>query len=278
VGLVATDPRYFATQSQRPVVGRPFRAGAAEVVLNRPAAAAFSEPVQVGDQVTIGPVRAGQTVTVVGIVEDTKQSGIAGESGTELFFYHPQLTQAGLVSYRTMNPVIRVEGDPLALAPAVERIVRELDPALPLASVQTMEERVARSLARPRFLTVLLGIFAAIALVLAAVGTYAVVSYSVAERTHEIGIRMAIGARSENVLGMVIRQGGGMAGVGLVLGILGAFGLTRLLSSQLYQVSSSDPRTFVAAPLFLGAVALAACFLPARRATRVDPVTALREE
>ena len=216
--------------------------------------------------------------TVVGIVEDTKQSGIAAEPGTELFFYHPQLTRAGLFSYRTMNPVLRVEGNPLALAPAVERIVRELDPALPLSSVQTMQERVGRSLAQPRFLTLLLGIFAAIALVLAAVGTYAVVSYSVAERSREIGIRMAMGARSENVLAMVIRQGGGMAGLGLGLGILGAFGLTRLLGSQLYQVSSSDPGTFVAAPLFLGAVALAACFLPARRATRVDPVTALREE
>lgn len=226
----------------------------------------------------IGPPGSDTWFTVVGIVENTKQSGISAEPGTELFFYHPQLTQAGLFSYRTMNPVLRVEGDPLAVAPAVERIVRELDPTLPLSSVQTMEERVARSLAQPRFLTLLLGMFAVIALVLAAVGTYAVVSYSVAERSREIGIRMAMGARSANVLGMVIREGGGLAGVGLALGILGAFGLTRLLSSQLYQVSSSDPGTFVVAPLFLGAVALAACFLPARRASRLDPVIALREE
>jgi putative ABC transport system permease protein len=124
----------------------------------------------------------------------------------------------------------------------------------------------------------LLSLFAAVALVLAGIGTYGVMSYSVAERQREFGIRLAMGAERGSVLGMVLRQGGGLALVGLAIGVVGAFGLTRLLASQLYEVSVTDARTFLVAPLFLAAVALAACYLPARRATSVDPVAALRED
>jgi predicted permease len=216
--------------------------------------------------------------TVVGVVGDVKQGGVNNDPGTELFFLNPQVGQAGFFAYRTMNGVVRTDGDALQLAPPIRRILGELDRSLPMANVQTMEENIARTVAQPRFLALLLGLFAGIALVLAAVGTYGVMSYSVAARNREIGIRMAMGAEAGSVQRMILRQGTALAGAGLVLGVAGAMGLTRLLSSQLYEVSTTDAQTFVLAPLFLAAVALIACFLPARRATRVDPVQALREE
>jgi predicted permease len=216
--------------------------------------------------------------TIIGVVGDVKQGGVNNDPGTELFFLNPQVARAGIFAYRTMGVAIRTPRDPLQLTPTVRRLVAELDHTLPLANVQTMENNVARTMAQPRFVTLLLGLFAGIALVLAAVGTYGVMSYSVAARNREIGIRMAMGAEGGNVLGMVLRQGSVLAGAGLVLGVGGAFGLTRLLSSQLYEVSATDPGTFLLAPLFLAGVALLACVVPARRATRVDPVQALRAE
>ncbi|MEJ2203416.1 MAG: ABC transporter permease [Gemmatimonadota bacterium] len=217
-------------------------------------------------------------LTVVGVVADVKQAGVNNDAGTELFFLNPQIGRTGYFAYRTMSMVVRTERDPLLLAPPIRRILGELDAAIPMADVQSMETHVARTMAQPRFLTLLLGLFAAIALVLAAVGTYGVMSYSVAARNREIGIRMAMGAEALSVQRMMLVQGTFLAGAGVILGIGGAMGLTRFLSSQLFVVSATDPQTFVVAPLFLGAVALLACFLPARRATRVDPVQALRDE
>ena len=215
--------------------------------------------------------------TVVGVVADVKQAGISEPAGTELFFYNPQAIRAGGDVSRALSLVIRTQRSPLALAPAVERIVRELDPALPVADVQTMEDNVAGTMAQPRFLTLLLGVFAGIALLLASVGTYSVMAHSVAARSREIGIRMAMGAEPGSVRALVLRQGAGLAAAGLALGVLGALGLTRFLASQLYEVGTTDVRTFVAAPFVLAAVALLACYIPALRATRVDPVEALRE-
>ena len=225
----------------------------------------------------IRPPGSERWFNVVGVVEDVHQAGVTGEVGTELYFYHPQTTQAGQ-AYRTMFVTLRTDGDPLALAPSLESVVRELDPALPLSDVRTMEQNIARSMAQPRFLTLLLGVFAGIALLLAGVGTYSVMAYSVAERTREIGIRMAMGAEAGSVRGLVLRQGGVLAATGLVLGILGALGLTRFLGSQLYEVGATDPQTFLAAPLFLAVVAILASYLPALRASRMDPVAALRED
>jgi putative ABC transport system permease protein len=132
--------------------------------------------------------------------------------------------------------------------------------------------------ARPRFITLLLAIFAGVALALAAIGTYGVMAYSVAQRRQEIGIRMALGARASNVLGMVLTQGLGVAVAGLVIGVVGSFALTRLLTSMMFNVSPTDTATFLAAPLLLGAVALVACWIPARRATRVDPALVLKQD
>ncbi len=215
---------------------------------------------------------------VIGVVADMKQAGVNHEAGTELFFYSPQISQSGVFAYRTQNFLIRTERDPLGLSAAVRRLLGEIDSALPVSDVQTMEQNIATSMAQPRFMTLLLSLFAGVALMLAAIGTYGVMSYSVAERNREIGIRMAMGAESSSVLGMVLKQGGALAGLGLVIGVAGSFGLTRFLGAQLYEVSATDLGAFVMAPLFLALVAVAACYFPARRATRVDPVTALRED
>jgi ABC-type antimicrobial peptide transport system permease subunit len=156
--------------------------------------------------------------------------------------------------------------------------VRDLDASLPLARLQSMDQNVSETIRRPRFLTLLLGVFAALALALAAVGTYGVLSYAVAERGHEIGVRMAMGAQTGDVLGMVLKSGLGLAGAGLVLGVLGAIGATRLMQSLLFGVSATDVTTFLMAPLVLAVVAAAACLIPAHRATRVHPAVVLREE
>jgi predicted permease len=233
-----------------------------------------------GDQSPLGrriqPGGAGW-FNVIGVVADVRQAGAREPSSTELFFYNPQAAQAGQSPYRSMTLVIRMDRNPMALAPTVERIVAELDPALPVAEVRTLEQNVERSMAQPRFLALLLGVFAGVALLLAAVGTYGLMAHSVAQRNREIGIRMAMGAEPASVRGLVLRQGAGLAAVGLGIGVVGALSLTRFLSTQLYEVRATDPGTFVAVPLFLGAVALVACWIPARRATRVDPVEALRD-
>jgi putative ABC transport system permease protein len=149
---------------------------------------------------------------------------------------------------------------------------------MPVANLATMNDVLHAALARPRFLTLLLGIFAALSLALAAIGTYGVMTDSVAQRRREIGIRMALGARARGVLGMVLSQGLLLALAGIAIGLIGARALTSLLESLLYNVTATDPMTFVVAPVVLAAAALLACWLPARRATRVDPATVLKQD
>jgi len=225
----------------------------------------------------IRPMGAPFWLTIVGVVRDVKQGGLAEATGTELYFNNPQVAAAGQAQ-RSMNVVVRTSRPPLSLSSEVRAAVRDLDPALPLARLQTMEQNVGETIQRPRFLTRLLGVFAALALVLAAVGTYGVLSYAVAERSHEIGIRMAMGARAGDVQGMVLKSGLALAGAGLVLGVLGAIGATRLMRSLLFGVSTTDVTTFLIAPVVLALVGVAACLIPAYRATRVDPAVVLRQE
>ena len=177
-----------------------------------------------------------------------------------------------------MTIVARTDSDPLSMAHALRRAVQTVDPDMPLFDVASMEQLVYKSVASPRFNAVLLACFAALALTLAVVGIYGVMSYSVAQRTHEISLRMALGARREDVLKLVVRQGLKLTLIGVVAGILGALGLTRFLSSLLYSVKPSDPLTFVVVSLGLVGVALLASYVPARRATKVDPIVALRYE
>jgi len=177
---------------------------------------------------------------------------------------------------RNMNVVVRSTLSRDALASSIRRIVASVDPGLPVVGLRSMDEVFDDALARPRFLAELLVIFAAVALALAAVGTYGVLAYSVAERRREIGIRMALGASEGGVLTLVLRQGMLLAGIGLLVGLAGALAVTRVVSSLLFGVQPTDPATFAAVGLFMLAVALVACLVPARRATRVDPLVALR--
>ncbi len=215
---------------------------------------------------------------IVGIVEDVKQGGLDAPAGTELYVIAEQTAQVFGFAPRAMNVVLRTSGSPESLVPDVRRAVAELDPALPLAGVRTMDEVLAGARSRPRFLTTLLGVFATVALVLAAVGTYGVMSYAVAQRAREMGIRMALGAEAGTVRGLVLRRGLTVAVVGLVVGLMGAWWLTGLMESMLFGVAARDPVTFSAVPLLLLAVAVAASWIPAHRATRVNPVEVLRED
>jgi len=217
--------------------------------------------------------------TVVGVAADVKQDGLDKPAGTELYFLHGQWDNVeGLNPPRTMYLVVRTAGDPLALVPGVRQAVGRLDASLPLADVEPLERVVSDSLVRSRFLTLLVAVFAAMALLLAAVGTYGVLAYAVAQRRHELGIRMALGATGRDVLRLVVTQGMRPVLAGLALGLAGAFLVSRALASQLYGVAPTDPATYAAVPVVLVGVALVACLLPGASATRVDPAVALRSE
>ena len=216
------------------------------------------------------------TQEIVGVVADVRHAGLDAEPAAE--FYGSYRGQFGRFAARGVNLAVRTVGDPLAFVPELRRAVLDLDPALPLDDVMTMDARLSGSVARPRFYALLLGLFATLALVLAAVGVYGILAYTVSQRRREIGIRMAVGARQASILALVLRQGATLTALGLVFGVLAALATTRLLRGLLFGVTPNDMTTFVVAPLVLGAIGLLACYLPARRAARVDPVLALRGE
>jgi putative ABC transport system permease protein len=209
---------------------------------------------------------------IVGVVGDVRHEGLGEEPSPAVYVSQLQ------APVPFMRYVVRTAGDPARAAAALRREVAALDGRVAVGEVRTMAEVVADSVASPRLSMVLLGIFAALGIALAAIGLYGVVSYSVASRSQEIGIRMAMGARPGDVIRMVVRQGMGMTAGGLVLGLAGAFAATRLLRTMLVGVSSTDPAVFALVPLLLASVALAATWLPGRHATRLDPMAALRKE
>jgi predicted permease len=220
---------------------------------------------------------------IIGVVGHVKQWGPGGDakSGVQAEFFYPYMQMpeklmpmvAGAVAV-----VLRTAGDPAAIMSHVRSVVEKMDSRQVIYGIQTMDEVVARSLAVRRLSMFLLAIFAALALVLSCVGIYGVISHVVGQRTHEIGVRMALGAQSRDVMCLVIGEGARMALLGVAAGIAGAFGLTRLMANQLFGVTPHDPLTFAAVAMLLTLVALVACYLPARRAVRVDPVVALRSE
>jgi putative ABC transport system permease protein len=220
-----------------------------------------------------------EMLQIVGVVGDVRTS--IGEPAPATFFI-PLAQDAGdIQAFQAWFPVsivVRTAQPPLTLSHAVETAVHDADPDLPIGHIQSMEQILSTSLAFQRFSMILMSIFAALALILAAIGTYGVMAYSIAQRTHEIGIRMALGAEPGDVLRMVIGQGMTLAALGLVIGIAGALAATRLLASQLYAVSASDPVIFIVVAVLLALVALFACWIPARRAAHVDPLIALRYE
>jgi putative ABC transport system permease protein len=210
---------------------------------------------------------------IVGVVGDVRHAGLDAASGPEYYVPYFQRSQ-----YTTLFLVIHSGSDPAQLAGAIRSQVRALDPEQPLADVRAMENLVGASLAPRRFYLLLLGLFSGLALLLAAFGIYGVASYSAAQRTHEIGIRMALGAEPSRMLRLVLRQGAVLAASGVALGLALAAALTRVLATLLYGISATDPRIFAAVASILMLVALAACYLPARRATRIAPMEALRYE
>jgi putative ABC transport system permease protein len=215
--------------------------------------------------------------TVVGVLKDVKHQGLSQPSGPEIYTL-PQQSLASGPATRTMYLAVRASSDPTALTAAIRRQVQGLDKEQPIANIATMEERRADSLLRTRFNTLLLTIFAAVALTLAVIGIYGVMSYSVSERTREIGIRVALGAQRRDLLGLIVKRGMALVLGGALIGLGGAIAVTRLMTGLLYEVSATDPLTFSAVAGVLAAAALLACYLPARRATKVDPMIALRVE
>jgi predicted lysophospholipase L1 biosynthesis ABC-type transport system permease subunit len=257
---VMTD--YFETMGIPIVAGRAFqRSDAARL---RPCC---------GDQVP--------WFTVVGVAKDVKQQGVDQRTGHEFYFFVDQTANAPPPFSNapgTMNVVLRTTLPPATLRQSIEAAVREADPSVPIVRLREMEAVFDESIRRPRLLAQLLGGFAGLALLLAAIGTYGVLSYMVAERRREIGIRMALGAAQRSVLREVMTQGLVLTGVGIVVGLAAAFGLNRLIASLLYGVQPTDPATIVGVVATIAVVALVACALPAWKASRVDPNIALRQE
>jgi putative ABC transport system permease protein len=217
-------------------------------------------------------------MTIIGVVSDVREFSPTMEAEPTMYFPIAQFTYAGDAGGILRDWVVRTNGDPVRVASSVPAAVWSVDKNLPVTRIRTMEEVRSLSIASQRLNLLLFALFAALALVLATVGIYGVMAYSVAQRTREIGIRIALGARSNDVLRLVLAQGFRLAALGLFLGLAGAFALTCLMASMIYGVSSTDAATFVTVALLLAAAALAACYIPARRALRVDPMVALRYE
>jgi ABC-type antimicrobial peptide transport system permease subunit len=208
----------------------------------------------------------------VGVVGTVKQYGL--ETDGKIATYFPQLQQPG----NGMFLAVRTSSDPAALSGAVVREIHAVDPDVAVYGIRSMQDRLYDSLARQRFASTVLGAFAAFALLLAAVGIYGVMSYLVTRSTHDIGLRVALGAQFGDILGLVVRHGMELAAIGILAGLAGAAALTRMMASLLFGVSATDAVTFGAVAVLLAAVAFVATVIPARRATRVDPMVALREE
>ena len=209
---------------------------------------------------------------IVGVVADHKHLGLDVPVEPMAYWPHPELVYPG------MTLMVRTRGDAGAMGPAARNVIHSLDPQQPIGEVSTMETLLSTSVARARFSASLLTVFSFLALVMAAVGIYGVMSYSVLQRTHEIGVRMALGAQRFDVLKLVVQKGILLGAVGVVVGLLASFGLTRLIATLLFDVTATDTATFVVVSVGLFLVTLLACYVPALRATKVDPLKALRYE
>ncbi len=277
--FIRVSPDYFRALGTRLRSGRYFTAADSAdaphvVLINETLARDFfpgEDPI--GKRLNVGTEQEPDWNQIVGVIGDVKYNGLADEAQPALYLPVAQGPSWSLAL------IIKTEAaDPLSLASAARFEISQLDPELPIAQISTMEQRLATAVAQPRFRTLLIALFAAVALILACVGIYGVMSYSVMQRTHEIGVRMALGAQAGDVLKMVIGQGLTVAATGVVIGLAASFVLTRLMSSLLFGVKATDPATFITTALLLALTALMACYIPARRATKVDPMAALRYE
>ncbi len=275
------SPDYFTALGVPLLRGRFFtdadKAGAPPVLIINEAMARrfFPNEDPVGKRLQTGdPYPNAPWETIVGVVGNVKYTGLEAEETPTM--YAPYTTPDWVSWSRSMYLVVRTTGEPLGLSSALRQQVRALDQDLPVVKLKTMEQVIHESVTGPRFRASLLGLFAAVALLLAAIGIYGVISYAVTERTHEIGIRMALGAHIGDVLRLVIGQGMKLALSGVAIGLVASFALTRLMKTLLFEVSATDPLTFAVIAVLLTGVALLACWIPARRATKVDPMIALR--
>jgi predicted permease len=213
--------------------------------------------------------------TIVGVAADVKRLSLREAPPPEMYVPYTQKVWPSLL---TMDIVVRTTQDPASIIAGAREAIRSIDPDLPLANIQPLSDVLAQAMTRPRFSMLLLAAFGVLALLLAATGIYGVVSYSVAQRTQEIGVRMVLGAQRHNVFRLVLGQGARMAAMGIAIGLAASFGVTRLINNFLYGVRATDPLTFIAAPFLLLVVAILACYVPAQRAARVDPITVLRQQ
>jgi len=277
-GVMSSDMNYFRTMQIPLKRGRLFTEQEATemrhvVVINEAFARTnFPNEDPLGKRVVIYMKDDNQPCEIIGIVGDSKHMNLDAEVKPMSYWPHPEL------AYQGMTFVIRTRGDAAAVTSSARNVIRTLDPEQPVANIRAMESLIGTSVARARFNTLLLTIFAVVALLLAGVGIYGVMAYSVAQRTHEIGVRMALGARATDVLRLVVRRGMTLALGGVAIGVAASFALTRLMKTLLFNVSVTDPLTFIGIPLLLAVVALLACLIPARRAAKVDPMVALRCE
>jgi predicted permease len=281
-------PGYFRTMGIAIVEGRDFtdrdtEGKPAVVIVNEKLARKFWPGGDaMGKRLTLDDPRKNPVwMTVVGVVRNVKQWGWKDEPDNELyvaFLQNKPFLESMHPWFSAMTLVIRTAGDPASLSKAAQNAAWSVDKNLPLSHVRTYDQVIGDAVWQERFNLLLVSLFAALALVLAAVGIYGVMAYAVTERTHEIGVRVALGARRGDVLRLVVRQGMALAGIGGAIGLAAALALTRVLSGMLYKVKADDPAIFASAPLVFAAVALLACYIPARRAARVDPMVALRQE
>jgi putative ABC transport system permease protein len=282
-GYRTVTPRYFETLSVPLLQGRLFtpadidKAPAVVVINATMARTFFSGENPIGKRMQLGATPENEVpwMEVVGVVGDLLQGLDLGPAAE---MYLPYRQADALLPVFQMSVVLRTAADPLTQASALRSVLAEIDPNQPLVKVRSMEENMSASVAQPRFRTWLIGIFAALALMLAAVGVYGVMSYTVTQRTSEIGIRVTLGAQSTDVFRSIVGEGARVALFGVAAGLVAALALTRLLRTFLYGVSVFDPATFLAVALLLTLISVAACYFPARRATRVDPIVALRYE
>jgi putative ABC transport system permease protein len=278
-----TQP-YLSTMGIPVVEGRDFApgdvTGGPVVLVNETLAKTFFKGQSaIGRRVRVsGPPQQRPLCTIVGVVRDVKQGGIASKTGTELYFLMEQGPKQTNFTPGSMNVVIRTAVPVETLSGQIRSLVQSFDPTLPVVRLRTMDDVFGEAVSRPRLLAQLLGLFAALALALAAIGTYGILAYTVSQRRKEIGIHMALGATQTTVLRMVLAQGLRFTAVGLAVGIAAAFLLTRLLQAQLFNVKSTDPATIASVAVFIAFVATVACLIPANRASRVDPMVVLRDE
>jgi putative ABC transport system permease protein len=277
-GVCVTDENYFHAMKMQLRQGRLFTSQEAteerHVVVVNESFAQKNLPGEnpIGKRVTINMKDKNVPSEIIGVVSDSKHMSLEGETEAMAYWPHPELT------YPYMTFVIRTKGEATNVTAAARNVIHTIDPNQPIGDVATMQQLISKSIARSRFNTVLLAVFAVVALLLAAVGTYGVMSFAVTQRTHEFGIRMALGARALDVVRLVLRRGMLLAAVGILTGLAASFLLTRLMTALLFEVRPTDTITFVAVTMSLILVSLLACYLPARRATRVDPLVALRYE